>query len=151
MISTFYNKFLDQFGNFLNALGFLLLTSEKNFKLLFFWWLTFIAFLRTMIHGYCFWNIFYDLFKCLQFLECCLNAILQFPSHLQQNLEKNTHTHTRLFFFEKSWAKFFLKLFAFAIQFQNKSWILFLRILPIWRNSCNFTLQKRILQKYVSS
>ena len=46
-----------------------------------------------MIHGFCSWNIFYDLFKCLQFLRGCLNAILQFPSHLEENLEK-THTHT---------------------------------------------------------
>ena len=46
-----------------------------------------------MIHGYCSWNIFYDLLKCLQFLKGCLNAILQFPSHLQENLEKK-HTYT---------------------------------------------------------
>ena len=70
-----------------------------------------------MIHGYCYWNIFDALFYCLQFLKGCLNAILQFPSHLQENLEKkNTHTQTKLFFFEKSWAKFFLKPFVFAIQ-----------------------------------
>ena len=48
-----------------------------------------------VIHGYCSLNIFYDLFKCLQFLKGCLNAISQFPSHLQENLEKkHTHTHT---------------------------------------------------------
>ena len=68
-----------------------------------------------MIHGYCSWNAFYDLFKCLRFWKGCLNAILQFPSHLQENLEKK-HTHTRLFFLEKSWAEFFLKLVVFAIQ-----------------------------------
>ena len=45
------------------------------------------------MHGYCSWNIFYDLFKCLRFWKGCLNAILQFPSHLQENLEKK-HTHT---------------------------------------------------------
>ena len=59
-----------------------------------------------MIHGYCSWNIFYDLFKCLRFWKGCLNAILQFPSHLQENLEKKPYTHTRLFFLEKSWAVF---------------------------------------------
>ena len=53
----------------------------------------FIAFSMFMIHGYCSWNIFDHLFKCLQFLKGCLNAILQFPSHSQENLE-NTHTHT---------------------------------------------------------
>ena len=47
-----------------------------------------------MIHGYCSWNIFDDLFKCLRFLKGCLNAILQFPSHLQENLEIKKHTHT---------------------------------------------------------
>ena len=61
-------------------------------------------------------DIFYDLFKRLRFLKGCLNAILQFPFHYQKKLEK-THTHTRLFVFEKSCAKFFLKLFVFAIQF----------------------------------
>ena len=69
-----------------------------------------------MIHGYCSLNIFYDLFKCLRFLKGCLNAILQFPSQLQENLEKK-HTRTRVFLFEKSWAKFFLKIFVFAFQF----------------------------------
>ena len=37
-------------------------------------------------------GIFYDLFKCLQFLKGCLNAILQFPSHLQENLKKKDKT-----------------------------------------------------------
>ena len=73
-----------------------------------------------MIHGYCSWNILYDLLKYLRFLKGCLNAILQFPFHLQKISEKkhmHTYTHTRLFFFEKSWEKFFLKPFVFAIQF----------------------------------
>ena len=58
---------------------------------------------------------FLSFFKCLRFLKGCLNAILLFPSHLQENLEKK-HTHIRLFFFEKSLAKFFLKPFVFANQ-----------------------------------
>ena len=37
------------------------------------------------------------------------------PISLTKNLKRHTHTHQ--FFFEKSWAKFFLKLFVFAIQF----------------------------------
>ena len=48
----------------------------------------------TMVHGYCSWDIFYDLFLCLPFLKGCLNDILQFPSHLQENLDKKSHTHT---------------------------------------------------------
>ena len=42
----------------------------------------FIAFSMIMVHGYCSWNIYDDLFKCLRFLKGSLNAILQFPSHL---------------------------------------------------------------------
>ena len=147
--------------NFLNVLGFLLLTSEKDggdtFLICYFF------------SDYCFllfrWSwcrvtalgIFYDLFKCLRFLKGCLKAILRVPISLTRKLRKtththtHTHTHTRLFFFEKSWEKFFLKPLVFEIQFWNKSWILFLRIVPIWRNSWNFTLKKRILQKCISS
>ena len=45
-----------------------------------------------MIHGYCSWNTFYYLFKGLRFLKVCLNVILQFPSHFEENFQKkNTH------------------------------------------------------------
>ena len=54
--------------------------------------------------------------KCLRFLKGCLNAILQLSPHLQENLEKNTHTPDC--FFEISWAKIFLKLFVYAIYVQ---------------------------------
>ena len=40
-------------------------------------------------------GIFYDLFKCLQFLKGCLNPILHFPSHLQENLKKNKKNKTK--------------------------------------------------------
>ena len=72
-----------------------------------------------MVHGYCSWNIFVDLFKCLRFSKGCFHAFLQFPSHLQKTLEKNSHKHHTVFlvFFEESWAKFFLKPFVFAVQF----------------------------------
>ena len=43
-------------------------------------------------------HIFYDLFKCLRILKGFLNAIFQFPSHLQENLEKNSR---KLLLFEK--------------------------------------------------
>ena len=95
-----------------------------------------------MMHGYCSLNIFYDLFKCLRFLKACLNAISQFPSHFQENLEKKTHTDTRLFFFEKPWAKFFLKPFVFAIQFWNKSWILFFANSPCLKKFVEFYFAK---------
>ena len=45
-----------------------------------------------MMQGYCSWNIFYDLFKCLRFLKGCLNAILQVPISFIRKLRKKTHT-----------------------------------------------------------
>ena len=69
----------------------------------------FIAFSIIMVHGYCSWNIFDDLFKCLRFLKGCFHVILQFPSQIQENLEKNTHT--TLFFLEK--------VFSLTICFWN--------------------------------
>ena len=84
--------------NFLNVLGFLLLTSEKDggdtFLICYFF------------SDYCFllfrWSwcrvtalgIFYDLFKCLRFLKGCLKAILRVPISLTRKLRKTTHTHT---------------------------------------------------------
>ena len=97
VINTFYNNFEINLVNFLNVLGFLLLTSEKNGGY------TFLICYFLVIDIYCFFDdhdtwlmlfIFDDLFKCLRFLEGYLNAILQFPSQLQERLEKNTHTHT---------------------------------------------------------
>ena len=52
-----------------------------------------IAFSMIMVHDYCSWNIFDDLFKCLRFLNSCFHAILYFPSHLQQNFEKKHTPH----------------------------------------------------------
>ena len=52
-----------------------------------------------MIHGYCYWDIFW-LFKCY----------FAVPIPLTRKIRKK---HTRLFFLEKSWAKFFLKPFVF--------------------------------------
>ena len=79
----------------------------------------FIAFPMIMVHSYCSLNIFDDLFKCLRLLKSCFHAILYFPSHLQENLKK--HTHTPLLFFEKSWATFFLKPFFFFLNLQFNS------------------------------
>ena len=70
-----------------------------------------------MMQGYWSWNTFYDLFKCLRFLKSCLNAILQVPSHLQENLEKNTHTHSPDCFSLKNYGQIILKPLVFAIQF----------------------------------
>ena len=58
--------------------------------------------------------------------ERLLQCYFAVPVSLTGKFRKK-HTHTRLFFFEKSWANFFLKPFVFAIQFLDRSWILFLR------------------------
>ena len=99
VISAFYNKFWNQFDNFFKRSWLFAFDIWKKRRwyvcnISFFYWLIFIAFSMIMIHGYCSWNIFDDLFKCLRFLKGCLNAILQFPSHLQENLEIKKHTHT---------------------------------------------------------
>ena len=70
-----------------------------------------------MIHGYCSWNVFYDSFKCLRFLKGCFNAILQFPSHLQGNLEKKTLAHQTVFF--KIMDKLFFKTICFCDSIQE--------------------------------
>ena len=75
--------------NFFNFLVFLLLTSEKSGG-------------DTFLIGY-----FFDDHDPGLLL---LNAILQFPISLTRKLSKKKNTHTILFFFEKSWAKFFLKV-----------------------------------------
>ena len=49
---------------------------------------------------------FYDLSKCLRVFKGCLDAILQLPSHLQENLEEKT-THTPDCFFLKIMGKAF--------------------------------------------
>ena len=62
---------------------------------------------------YCFFNdhgTWLDLVKCLRFLKGSFHA----EEHLER---RKKHTHTTMFFFEKSWVKFFLKPFVFAIQF----------------------------------
>ena len=66
-----------------------------------------------MIRGYCSWNIFNDLFKCAVF-ERVFKCYFAVPISLTRKFRKKK-THMRLFFFEKSWAKFFLKVFVFAV------------------------------------
>ena len=110
--------FITNFGislvNFLNVLGFLLLASEKNggytflicyflvinvyffFNLLLFQWLWYIVTALGIFLMICssvcnLWKVFY--------------AILLFPSHLQENLEKK-HTHHTVFLW-KSMGKVF--------------------------------------------
>ena len=86
--------------NFFNILGFCflllkkrrlyvsnLLSSSDQCLLL----CRFIAFSMIMVHGYCSWNIFNELLKCLRFLKGSFHAFLQFPSHIQENLEEK-HT-----------------------------------------------------------
>ena len=56
---------------------------------------------------------FVQVYPVFERLFKCYFAVL---ISLTKNFRKK-HTHTRLFFFEKWWVKFFLKLFVFAIQF----------------------------------
>ena len=86
----------------LNVLGFLLFTSEKKsggytFLICYFLVINIYCFFDYHVHGSCSWNISDDLFKFLRFLKGCLNAILQFLPHLQENLEKHTNTHQAVF------------------------------------------------------
>ena len=63
-----------------------------------------------------------------------LSCYFLVPISLTGNFrKKNAHTHKRY-------------CFCNSIL---ESWILFLWVVPIWRNSWNFTLRKQILQKYV--
>ena len=69
-----------------------------------------------MIHGYCSWNIFYDWRKCLRFLKGCLNAILQFLSHLQENLDKKRKKRPVCFSLKSHGQGFFLNQFNSRIN-----------------------------------
>ena len=139
VINAFHDKFCNDIGKFLKSSCFFVFGIQKKRRLYVFNFISFaricyllclllfrfIAVSVIMVHGYYSWNIFDDLFKYLQFLKGCFHAFMQFPSHTQEHVEKK-NTHTTMFFFEKSWAKFFLKPFVFVIQFQDKSRILFL-------------------------
>ena len=122
VISAFYNKFWNQFGKLFKRSWFFAFDIWKKrrryvFNLLFFVVINFYYFFDyhdtwLLLLEYFLWfvqvsAVFERLFKCYFVV----------PISLTKNFWKNTHTDTRLFFFEKSWAKFFLKLFVFAIQF----------------------------------
>ena len=78
----------------------------------------FFIYSMIMVRGYCSWNIFDDLFKCLRFLKGCFHAFLQFPSHIQENLEKKK-IHTLSCFSLKSHGQsFFLNLLF--LQFNSR-------------------------------
>ena len=101
--------------NLLNVLVFFCFWHLKKrrlyiFNLLFF---RFIAFSMIMVHGYCSWNIFNDLFKFLRFLKSYFQAILQFPSQ-----KKNTHTPPPCFSLKNHGQKFFLN--HLFLQFNSK-------------------------------
>ena len=127
--------------------GFLLLTSENKrrryaFNLLFFLVINIYCFLNDhdawiLLFEYFLWfvqvsAVFESLFKCY----------FAVPISLPRKFRKKTHTDTRLFFFEKPWAKFFLKPFVFAIQFWNKSWILFFANSPCLKKFVEFYFAK---------
>ena len=113
--------------NFFNILGFCfwhlkkrrlyvsnLLSSSDQCLLL----CRFIAFSMIMVHGYCSRNIFDDLFKCLRFLKGSLHVFFVVPISHTRKFRKKTHTHYHVFFFEKSWAKFYLNYLF--LQFNSK-------------------------------
>ena len=126
VINAFYNKFWNQFGKFLKRSWFFAFGIWKKrrlyvFNLLFLQWLIFIAF-----SIYCFfddhgtWLLLLEYFwwfvQVSAIFERLFSCYFVVPISLTRKFrEKNTHT--TLFFFEKSWAKFFLKPFVFAIQF----------------------------------
>ena len=120
-INASYNKFeISLVVNVLNVLVFLLLTSEENggdsFLICNFFSDLYLLFRWSWYMVTAYGIFFYDLFKCLRFLKGCLNAIFQFPSHLQENLEKK-HTHTPDFFSLKNHGFFLNQLFS---QFNSR-------------------------------
>ena len=64
-----------------------------------------------------------------------LSCYFLVPISLTGNFRKKTRTHTHIRY-----------CFCNSVL---ESWILFLWVVPIWRNSWNSTLRKRILQKYI--
>ena len=93
----------------------------------------FIAFPMIMVHGYCSWNIFLWFIQVSTGFQRLFRCYFAAPISLSRTFRRKNHPHTWLFFFENHGQSFFLN---------HKSWILFLRIVPIWRNSWNFSLQK---------
>ena len=108
--------------NFLNVLGLLLSASEKNAGD------TFLMCYFLVINIYCLFDDHDTLLLLLEYFlqfvhmsavfESLFERYFAVPISLTRKFrKKNTHTHTKLFFFEKLLAKFFLKLFVFPIQF----------------------------------
>ena len=114
--------------NFINVLGFLLLASKKNEGF------TFLICYLLVINIYCFFNehgtwlllleYFWWFVQVSAIFERLFSCFFVVPIFHTRKFRKKTRT--TMFFFEKSWAKVFLKPFVFAIQFQDKSSILFL-------------------------
>ena len=105
--------------NFINILGFLLLASKKNKGF------TFLICYLLVITIYCFFNDHGTWLLLLEYFRWFVQVSAIFErlvscffvvsiSHTRKYSKKHTHYHV---FFEKSWAKFFLKPFVFAIQF----------------------------------
>ena len=115
----FIINFEISFLNIWNVLAFLLLTPEKNGSD------TFLICYFLVINIYCFfddhdtWLLLLEYFwwfiQVSAVFERLFKCYFTVPISLTRKFrDKKTHTHTRLFFFEKSWAKFFLKSFVFA-------------------------------------
>ena len=115
----FIINFEISFLNIWNVLAFLLLTPEKNGSDMF------LICYFLVINIYCFfddhdtWLLLLEYFwwfiQVSAVFERLFKCYFTVPISLTRKFrDKKTHTHTRLFFFEKSWAKFFLKSFVFA-------------------------------------
>ena len=120
VINPFHDKLWNQFSKLFKRSWFFALDIWKKrwryvFSLLFFLVITIYCFFDDhdtwlLLLEYFWWFIqvsavFERLFKCYFTVPISLTRKFR---------DKKTHTHTRLFFFEKSWAKFFLKSFVFA-------------------------------------
>ena len=126
VIIAFCNKFWNQFGKFFKHSWLFAFGTWKNEGFTFL-----ICYYFSVINIYCFLDLlpfrwsWYMIIAPGIFLMICSSVcdfwkvvfmlFCSFSSHIQKKSEKNTHT--TMFLFEKSWAKFFLKPFAFAIQF----------------------------------
>ena len=120
VINAFYHKFWNQFGNLFKRSWFFAFDIWKKrrryvFNLLFFVVISFYYFFDDHDTWLLLLECFLWFVQVSAIFERFFKCYFVVPISLTRKFRKNTHT--RLFFFEKWWAKFFFKLFVFAIQF----------------------------------
>ena len=125
VINAFYNKFWSQFGKFFKrSLIFAFGVWRKNEGF------TFLICYLLVINVYCFFDLLLFqwswymvtapaifLMICSSVCDFCKVVFMLFCSSHLKYTKFRKKTQNTMFFFEKSWAKFFLKPFVFAIQF----------------------------------